>query len=231
MKERPILFNTQMILAILDGRKTQTRRIAKVTSHRCKDGFITPLSGFVPRSIKDHISYCPYGKPGDKLWVRETWQGPLFYDEIPENWNSDKYKTPEYCYYKASGDSCDFTDADDNFVERWRPSIHMPRWASRILLGITDVRLELLNDISNADAISEGLKAITKDARTIKHGIPDRDGYPGNDNNGWEWCDWDASPVLAYKKLWESIEGAGSWDLNPFVWVLEFNVISQNERN
>ncbi len=153
-----------MVRAILDGRKTQTRRVIKEKLMRGEGA---------------HVNNCPYGKPGDRLWVRETWQGPLFYDEIPEDWNSDKYKTPEYCYYKASGDSCDFTDSDDNFVERWSPSIHMPRWASRILLEVTNVRVERLHDISEEDAIAEGLKAITKDGKTIKYGIPDRDGYPG----------------------------------------------------
>jgi hypothetical protein len=101
---------------------------------------------------------CKY-EPGLNLWVRETWQGPLFFDEIPEDWNSDKYNTPEYCYYKASGDGCDFMDADDNFVERWSPSIHMPRWASRILLEVTNVRVERLNDISEEDAIAEGVSS------------------------------------------------------------------------
>ena len=215
---RPILFNTAMVRAILDNRKTQTRRTIKNIS-------VVPGIGYVFKGsddAKDWISHCPYGKQGDQLWVRETWQGPLFYDEIPEDWNSDKYKTPEYCHYKATGDSCDFTDSDDNFVERWQPSIHMPRWASRILLEVTNVRVERLNDISEYDAVYEGLKAITKDCQTIKYGIPDIDGYPGSDNIGWNWCDWDVSPVLAYKSLWESINGQGSWDLNPWVWVIEF---------
>lgn len=212
IKERPIIFSSPMVRAILDGRKTQTRRVIKEKLMRGEGA---------------NVNNCPYGKPGDRLWVRETWQGPLFYDEIPEDWNSDKYKTPEYCYYKASGDSCDFTDSDDNFVERWSPSIHMPRWASRILLEVTNVRVERLHDISEEDAIAEGLKAITKDGKTIKYGIPDRDGYPGNDDTGWDWCDWNVSPVSAYKMLWESINGQGSWDLNPFCWVIEFKVISK----
>ncbi|MBX9636713.1 MAG: hypothetical protein K2Q45_04095 [Nitrosomonas sp.] len=211
MKERPILFSAPMVSAILDGRKTQTRRVCKGQRE-------------LSNNHDFQLDRCPFGKSGDRLWVRETWQGPLFYDEIPEDWNSDKYKTPEYCHYKAS-DSCDFTDADDNFVERWSPSIHMPRWASRILLEVVNVRVERLQDISEDDAIAEGLKAITKDGRTIKYGIPDLDRYPGNDNHGWQWCDWNVSPVIAYKRLWESINGPESWDLNPWVWVVEFKLL------
>lgn len=218
MKERPILFSAPMVRAILDGRKTQTRRIAKVTSDGCKEGFITPLSGFVPRSIENHISYCPYGKPGDRLWVRETWS---------------REKSPYHCnaiFYRADGESYGKQYAL-SFVEReskWRPSIHMPRWASRILLEITCVRVERLQDISENDAVFEGLKALTKDdGLTIKYGIPDRDGYPGNDDHGWDWRDWNVSPVLAYKKLWESINGQGSWDLNPWVWCITFEVLQR----
>lgn len=214
-KERPILFNGEMVRAILDGRKTQTRRIAKVTSEGCQEGFITPLAGFVPRSIKNHISYCPFGKPGDRLWVRETWQGPLFYDEIPEDWNSDKYKTPEYCYYKASGDSCDFTDADDNFVERWSPSIHMPRWASRILLEVTNVRVERLNDISEEDARLEGIT----DGGCLNCG--------GNEPCGCSDPKPDARDAFIW--LWESINGQGSWIDNTWVWVIEFKVIENGQ--
>lgn len=200
MKERPIIFSAPMVRGILDDRKTQTRRIAKVTSDGCKEGSITPLAGFVPRSIEHHISYCPYGKPGDRLWVRETF---CYHDDLA------------IYLYKADCDSS----------VRWKPSIHMPRSASRILLEITCVRVERLQDISEDDAIAEGLKAITKDGRTIKYGIPDSDGYPGNDNHGWHWCDWNVSPVVAYKRLWESINGHGSWDLNPWVWVVEFKLL------
>ena len=181
-----------MVRAILDGRKTQTRRVIKEKLMRGEGA---------------HVNNCPYGKPGDRLWVRETWQGPLFYDEIPEDWNSDKYKTPEYCYYKASGDSCDFTDSDDNFVERWSPSIHMPRWASRILLEVTNVRVERLQDISEEDAIAEGVDGENEAAKI-----------------GAEWYE---KPKRAYRRLWKSINGTGSWDLNPFCWVIEFKVISK----
>ena len=203
MKERPIIFSSPMVRAILDGRKSQTRRIVKNIG-------IAPGIGPILKGsddAKEWPQYCPYGKPGDRLWVRETWQGPLFYDEIPEDWNSDKYKTPEYCYYKASGDSCDFTDSDDNFVERWSPSIHMPRWASRILLEVTNVRVERLHDISEEDAIAEGCNPaiVGSDLEHLKY-------------------------RAGYQTLWESINGQGSWVLNPWVWVIEFMVLN-NERD
>lgn len=201
IKERPIIFSSPMVRAILDGRKTQTRRVIKEKLMRGEGA---------------HVNNCPYGKPGDRLWVRETWS---------------KAKSPmsSEVFYRADGEPKG-KQYPLSFVEResrWRPSIHMPRWASRILLEVTNVRVERLHDISEEDAIAEGLKAITKDGKTIKYGIPDRDGYPGNDDTGWDWCDWNVSPVSAYKMLWESINGQGSWDLNPFCWVIEFKVISK----
>lgn len=196
MKERPILFSAPMVNSILNGTKTQTRRIAKGVG-------IAPGIGQVLKGsddIKEWSDLCPYGKPGDRLWVRETF---CYHDDLAM-----------YLY-----------KADDVTCCKWKPSIHMPRSASRILLEVKNVRVELLQDISEEDAIDEGLKAITKDGKLIKYGIPDRDGYPGADDFGWNWGDWDKSPVLAYKRLWQSINGKGSWDLNPFVWVIEFKRI------
>lgn len=195
-RERPILFNGEMVRAILDGRKTQTRRIAKVTSEGCKEGFITPLAGFVPRSIENHISYCPFGKPGDRLWVRETWS---------------KSKQPYlsgHIFYRADGET-NGKQFSLSFVEReskWRPSIHMPRSASRILLEITNIRVERLNDISEEDAIAEGCvsTAVANES--------------GNDYAGLYASE-------NFSRLWKLINGKGSWDLNPFVWVIEFKVI------
>lgn len=201
-----------MVRAILDGRKSQTRRIVKNIG-------IAPGIGPILKGsddAKEWPQYCPYGKPGDRLWVRETWS---------------KAKSPmsSEVFYRADGEPKG-KQYPLSFVEResrWRPSIHMPRWASRILLEVTNVRVERLHDISEEDAIAEGLKAITKDGKTIKYGIPDRDGYPSNDKHGWNWCDWNVSPVLAYKRTWELINGQGSWDSNPFCWVIEFKVISK----
>jgi hypothetical protein len=109
----------------------------------------------------------------------------------------------------------------------WRMKVgrFLPSWASRITLEIVNVRVERLQDISADDAIAEGLKGITMDWRLVKYGIPDADGYPGTDDIGWPWEDWRISPVDAYRRLWESINGSGSWDANPWVWVIEFRRI------
>jgi len=222
MKERPILFSAPMVNSILNGTKTQTRRIAKGV------GIAPGIGQVLKRSddIKEWPEFCPYGKPGDRLWLRETWQGPILDDDEYEEYRrngKESYLKPQYCVYRAT-DQLNAIDEDGNELN-WRPSIHMPRWASRISLEITGIRVERLQDISEEDAIDEGLKAITKDGKLIKYGIPDRDGYPGADDFGWNWGDWDKSPVLAYKRLWQSINGKGSWDLNPFVWVIEFKRI------
>ena len=194
-KECPILFSAPMVRAILDSRKTQTRRIAKVTDKDCKPGMITPLAGFVPRTIANHISYCPYGKTGDRLWVRETFKQ---YNGIIS--------------YKADGNwISDFNDID-NFNPheniKWKRSIHMPRSASRILLEITGVRVERLQDISECDAKAEGSYVCDYFGRRL---------LDQSSNQGcYKW---------GYRSIWESLNGPGSWDLNPFVWVVEFKVL------
>ena len=195
MKERPVLFSAPMVRAILDGRKTQTRRIAKVTDKDCKPGMITPLAGFVPRTIANHISYCPYGKPGDRLWVRETFKQ---HDEVIS--------------YKADGTwITDFQhtggiNPHENIT--WIPSIHMPRNASRILLEITGVRVERLQDISECDAKAEGSYVCDYFGRRL---------LDQSSNQGcYKW---------GYRSIWESLNGTGSWDLNPFVWVIEFKLL------
>lgn len=194
-KERPILFSAPMVRAILDGTKTQTRRIAKVNNEGCKPGMITPNAGFVPRTIENHIQYCPYGKPGDRLWVRETW-------------HPDSSKVDGSPAYKADV----YYDTSDC---KWKSSIHMPRWASRINLEITGIRVDRLQDISEEDAIAEGVEkwvvgdgfwrdySLTKDQEEV--GAPPM-----------------LSAYESYKTLWESLNGKGSFDLNPFVWVIQF---------
>lgn len=231
MKERPILFSAPMVRAILEGRKTQTRRAirkqfapdaepAEVASTSPEGWQISGHSGLwwddAGACIDDAIR-CPYGQPGDRLWVRETWQGPLLGtagDYKAFNAGGQKaIQKPECCVYRAT-DTLNAVD-DDGKELGWRPSIHMPRWASRILLEIVSVRVERLQDISEADAIAEGIERV---------------------GEGWQrfHCDPDApvgqpftmNPVLAYRGLWESINGPSSWDANPWVWIVEFKRVT-----
>lgn len=236
-KEKPILFSAPMVRAILDGRKTQTRRVVKCETtinaaehsgcmpilakrgERLEDGSIGRKAVGFSCSINDGPSlddcvkmFCPYGQVGDRLWVRETWA--TYYRETTK----PDFREADDVVFRA-----DYEGLHPDVYGCWRPSIHMPRWACRIELEITGVRVERLQDISPDDAIAEGLTAISKDGgRTTKYGIPDSDGYPGTDNTGWPWEHWRFSPVDAFQHLWESINGAGSWDANPWVWVIEF---------
>ncbi|MCK7330234.1 morphogenetic protein [Enterobacter bugandensis] len=209
MTERGMIFNGEMVRAILDGQKTQTRRIIK----DCMVGR-DPISKFIqigkkfigcyPEDVPELIRECsPYGVPGDRIWVRETFQGPLFDFEQMEAYQEDssKFKKPEFCVYKADGKPApEFFDADENLHCCWRPSIHMPRWASRIKLEITDVRVERLNDISEEDARSEGISGSS--AHDVKE---------------------------AYAALWRSIYGSDSWQANPWVWVIVFKRIEGDD--
>ena len=195
MITRPILFSGAMVRALLDGSKTQTRRALKV---RCQeigerdDGSLWPWSEN-PDTAADHWHACPYGQPGDRLWVRETFCD-LGDGEIE---------------YRADG------ECDANVVPRWTPSIHMPRAASRILLEIVSVRVERLQDISAADAKAEGVRP--DEVRQISCfglGQKDRDALRKE------------AAVRPYSVLWESINGAGSWQTNPWVWVVEFKQVA-----
>ncbi|GGX01649.1 hypothetical protein [Undibacterium macrobrachii] len=218
MKQRPILFSAPMVRALLDGTKTQTRRIA----HSDSTEMLRP-SPFVKSGIETIHGYevkNPYGNQGDQLWVRETYGIEV---------RSYGGGTGEFYAYRATKpDAVYCKEASGTTIPiKWIPSIHMPRKACRITLEITSIRVERLQDISKEDAITEGLSTISKDGKTWKYGIPDRDGLPGRDNDGWPWSDWEEDPRLAYKKLWERINGTGSWDANPWVWVIEFKRVEQ----
>ncbi|WP_392739075.1 hypothetical protein AB3M75_16790 [Serratia ureilytica] len=203
MKERPVIFNGEMVRAILDGRKTQTRRvIANVGSDNCiplqkptktKDGIFTHVMDAPGHGL------CPFGQVGDRLWVREAYQGPLFNFDQMETYLEDtsKFERPEFCEYRADGGKTpEYYDADDNLRYGWKPSIHMPRWASRITLEITAVRVERLNDISEEDARAEGAPT--------------------------ELCIIGEKHYMGFRTLWKSIYGEESWSANPWVWVIEF---------
>lgn len=164
MKERPILFSGPMVRAILDGRKTQTRRVVKpqpVGRQRVIEGLAHVTHGMNPADdgavwyVGDCISAgveirCPFGSPGDRLWVRETWQ--VFEHEDL----SVDALTLRHVEGQLAGDVVFYADDPDEAVDRWRPSIHMPRWASRITLEVVSVRVERLADISESDAKAEG---------------------------------------------------------------------------
>ncbi|HIE1453160.1 TPA: hypothetical protein ACXJGQ_000119 [Serratia marcescens] len=219
MKERPVIFNGEMVRAILDGRKTQTRRVVKVQPESPGFGlrYITESLNnrdtgkyFWSQSDACGINKprskpfaCPFGQVGDRLWVREAYQGPLFNFDQMETYLEDtsKFERPEFCEYRADGGKTpEYYDADDNLRYGWKPSIHMPRWASRITLEITAVRVERLNDISHEDAKAEGC------CYGRGGGVPD----------------FAVTPADHFPTLWASIYGEESWNANPWVWVIEF---------
>lgn len=216
MKERGMIFNGEMVRAILDGRKTQTRRIMAPQPADDIERCIFPnpeAIGWKSSLRHKHGSttahFCHYGKPGDCIWVRETFQGPLFDYDLMDSYCKDPtpFEKPEFCVYKADGvPAPEFYDADDELHCCWRPSIHMPRWASRILLEITNVRVERLNAISEEDAQAEGMELTGW-----------RPTYSDPDSGGEV-----LTPYDNFAQLWESIYGEESWKANPWVWVIEF---------
>ncbi|WP_462217512.1 hypothetical protein [Klebsiella variicola] len=202
--ERGMIINAEMVRAILDGRKTQTRRPIKWKQTRFteigerEDGSKWPWSEDAEHAF-DFWHPCPFGSVGDRIWVRETFQGPLFDFDLMDSYCKDStpFEKSEFCVYKADGvPAPEFYDADDELHSCWRPSIHMPRWASRILLEITDVRVERLKSISDRDALREGCSA----------------------------ADMKSGDCVAdvFARLWASIYGSDSWNANPWVWVIEF---------
>lgn len=190
-RERPIIFSGPMVRAILDGRKTQTRRVIK-EKHR---------AGSMASQMRFQL--CPYGQPGDRLWVRETWG---LHDQ-----GFDTSEESSFPIYRA--------DTDRPEPARWRSSIHMPREACRLVLEVTDLRFELLQDISEADAIAEGINVIR-----IGSGYHDR--YTAVDRSWSDAIEQDpdihATAHAAYRELWTSIKSAESWNDNPWVWVIKF---------
>lgn len=221
IKERPMLFAGPMVRALLGGSKTQTRRIVKLPHQnplgqwepttfggeyggRTAAGATVPEQAAIWHTRTGDCLTSPHGQPGDRLWVRESYR---LRRESLNGAPMDDVAPSMFC------DSTRHFEADGNapgWAGKLRPSIHMPRWASRILLEITGVRVERLQDISEEDAIAEGLP--------------------------WRQCtDWmgpgstqrNFGPKDAYRGLWERINGAGSWDANPWVWVVEFKRVER----
>lgn len=193
MKECPILLNAEMIRAVLDGRKTQTRRMLSPRQLKMIDaassiGECYPLeSGHQHENSQSYYrEWCPFGAVGDRLYVREAHSVRVEPSEY----------SPGAVWYRESDIGRKWEGAI-----RWTPSLQMPRWASRITLEITGVRVERLNSMTESDALSEGCHG--------GHGsIP---GYM-----------YSASPHEHFHHIWESIYGADSWQANPWVWVIEF---------
>lgn len=208
MNEKQILFSGEMVRAILDGRKTQTRRVIKPQTEHGITMCHWSDSGWAiadaPNEFGNQACTCkrvsaPYGNAGDLLWVRETWQyaESSGYDSPSDNrqetWQAD---WPSPIWYRA-------TDAGEVDC-KWRPSIFMPRWASRLTLRVTAVRVERVQEISEADAKAEGVTA---------------------------WCDTKDGKVYQpeFRMLWDSINAKRgySWDSNPWVWVVEFERVTE----
>ncbi|EDR3236073.1 hypothetical protein FB39_004406 [Salmonella enterica subsp. diarizonae] len=210
MKERGMIFNSEMVRAILEGRKTQTRRIMKVQPGTPEFGLRLIIesskaneNGMYFWSQDDACGIkarskpflFPYGEVGDRIWVRETFRvhsratdvATLVYRaSVRNSWTEQTHRVPVAVCNKPVT------------PEKWTPSIHMPRWASRILLEITDVRVERLRDLSEEDAKSEGI-------------IPSAGGVLP----GWEYR-------INFRDLWMDIYGTDNWEANPWVWVIEF---------
>ena len=213
MKERPILFSAPMVRAILNGSKTQTRRVCKNKVYGngfhfdgrellCHNDYLPPSAllmdyrsgghNFTTSNLEGWGDACPYGEPGDRLWVRETWAHGIH--------ALAAMRDEDGPFVYAATDS-----VQQLLGDRWRPSIHMPRTASRITLEITGVRVERLREISEVDALSEGI-------------VPTPDGFGLPDGEHFHATD----PRRSYLSLWEAINGPGSVEANPWVWVVEF---------
>jgi len=231
-KERPILFNTAMVKAVLAGTKTQTRRIVKNHSRLSQDISKVDLRKWVNDHPAYILSFCPYGKPGDILWVRERWQHHYRLVQEPITYEPNSIKD---FVYKA-----DDPPASLQLHEMWRPSIHLPKVGSRIWLRIKDVRVERLQEISEVDAKAEGIDwHIDKEngleyfycyslkekgsCRTIGGLAVLDNSYVSN-----QVFNIKEPAKFSYQTLWESINGYGSWKKDPWVWVVEFEVLSTN---
>lgn len=212
MKERPILFSGPMVRAILQGCKTQTRRAVKPWLPAKPSGKPLPDDLAYLSDFTCYRTTCPYGQPGDRLWVREHWATDIQFDRIPPR----ELPTAYAVRYLADGDHrSGLGDADG----KDRRAFHMPRWASRLLLEIVSVRVERLNCCSEADAVAEGADPIFYehgsaadqgliDLPLMEVGFPYRNGYAA---------------------LWEQINGPDSWAANPWVWVVEFKRVDINQ--
>lgn len=207
VRERPILFSAPMVRALLADTKTQTRRVMKDQPPHQPEVWQGSLNRAMTQPVMaaawdaddgSHQCLCPYGVPGDRLWVREAFAKV---DGQTHPWIATDYRAT-YTHGDRLGDHL-------GVKRRWTPSIHMPREASRILLEIISVRVERLQDMTDSDAFAEGVEKSSYGCH--KHTSGGSGCMTGRDG---------------YRALWESINGPGSWAANPFVWVIEFNRVT-----
>jgi hypothetical protein len=210
VKERPILFSGAMIRALLDGKKTQTRRVVKpqpVDGEPWPDARSCLEWNDIVHDTDYYVGceWCPYGQPGDRLWVHETWQiNHVMYDRgpIPKEHPVD-FGQPVDLIYRADGEFDEQFEIDEG-GSCWRPSIHMPRWASRLTLEVTGVRVERVQQISVEDMRAEGFQ-------------------PNNEVS----LLWRETLAENFRTLWDEINPKHPWDSNPWVWVVEFKRVQQ----
>ena len=211
---RPMLYSGEMVRALLRDRdpKTQTRRLVKGVFQVDGNDCIRDVDGLPSRldMAPENWDLCPYGQPGDRLLVRETFAMAREYDQLPPSSlvpvfdPTGALATPSILYRADVREKL-------NKWGRWRPSIHLPNWASRITLEIVSVRVERLQDISEADAMAEGCEKGMTAAQIIERtaGLPRL-----------------ASYFSGYRNLWERINGPGSWDANPWIWAIAFKRVT-----
>ncbi|MFC7776733.1 hypothetical protein ACFQW4_06640 [Pantoea sp. GCM10028869] len=222
MRERGIIFNAEMVRAVLEGRKTQTRRAIKHQPFIDGDFWKMDHAGWgrglqlAPHGAKAELylaNHCPFGAVGDRLWVRETFRvhsratdvATLVYRASErQSWTQQTHRVPVVNCSKPVS------------PENWTPSIHMPRWASRITLEITGVRVERLQDISESDAVAEGIEPLP-----LEPDMPQfyHEYFPIGIKNDLR-CNMSAAS--SFSGLWEAIYGKESWQADPWVWVIEF---------
>nr|WP_287937759.1 hypothetical protein [Algoriphagus sp.] len=226
LTELPILFQTEMVQCIITGRKTQTRRtrglnLVNLTPDIFKYedstiyknhvfrayGYEDTIGGIVPGHL---FIPSPFGKPGDLLWVKETWS----------NLNGDFPQADPYIVFKS-----DLDHPNQHGPVTWKPSIHMPKEASRIWLMVEDIRVERLQEISEEDAIAEGI-AIVKDRNEDRERYANYYYYGQEEYEEWQFVHGTDLPKFSFYSLWASINGEKSWNANPWLWVIQFRVLS-----
>lgn len=221
-KEIPILFSTPMVQAILAGRKTMTRRVVKpqlpigTKWHEVYDGELNYR--IVDEKIVSTLCKCPYGKPGDLLWVRENWAArdcntstgvvKLEYQASEGEYSNILLKKSVMILYAPLREK-----------KKWKPCIHLPKEAARIWLEVTDVRVERLQEVTDREAAAEGIEYVTSPSMTVRGWRDYENAKPENGPNFYR-------EVMSFRSLWSKINGPESWEANSWVWVVSFRVLS-----